>query len=132
MVFLATFGSLDTPEGNNSLTRVATGSYNGLMEHLKTVGIKDLKNNLSAYLREVRRGAKIYVCDRNIIVAELREPLSGGALMQVSDPVWAEWVSQGVVTPPSAAKQKLSPSPVRARKGLALALIDEDRAEGAK
>jgi len=30
------------------------------MKRLKTVGVKELKNNLSAYLREVRSGATVF------------------------------------------------------------------------
>ena len=44
------------------------------MAEIKTVGIKDLKNNLSAYLRDVRRGVRVLVADRDRVVAELHEP----------------------------------------------------------
>lgn len=36
------------------------------------VGTKDLKNQLSRYLREVRRGHRVYVMDRGRVVAEIR------------------------------------------------------------
>ncbi|HEV8131574.1 MAG TPA: hypothetical protein VGQ81_09985 [Acidobacteriota bacterium] len=102
------------------------------MEKLKTVGIKQLKNNLSAYLREVQLGTTIYVCDRDVIVAELREPLLRRGLMQIANPVWVEWISRGEVIPPASAKKKLSPSSVQTREGTALALLDEDRKEESK
>jgi prevent-host-death family protein len=38
---------------------------------MKTVGIKDLKNRLSYYLREVKRGEKILITDRNQIIATI-------------------------------------------------------------
>lgn len=41
---------------------------------LKTVGIKKLKNSLSAYLQEVQRGVRILVTDRDRVVAEIAEP----------------------------------------------------------
>jgi len=41
------------------------------------VGVKELKNRLSAYLREVRGGTVILVTDRENVVAELREPTMG-------------------------------------------------------
>ncbi len=41
---------------------------------MKTVGIRDLKNKLSEYVREVRAGEEILVTDRGQIVAELRPP----------------------------------------------------------
>ncbi len=36
------------------------------------VGTKDLKNNLSRYLRLVREGERIVVTDRGVAVAEIR------------------------------------------------------------
>ncbi len=40
---------------------------------MKTVGIRELKNRLSEYVREVRLGERVLVSDRGTIVAELRE-----------------------------------------------------------
>jgi len=40
---------------------------------VKTVGIRELKNRLSEYVREVRLGERVLVSDRGLIVAELRE-----------------------------------------------------------
>ena len=36
------------------------------------MGVKDLKNNLSAYLRDVREGARVLVSDRGEAVAAKR------------------------------------------------------------
>jgi antitoxin (DNA-binding transcriptional repressor) of toxin-antitoxin stability system len=41
---------------------------------VKAVGVRDLKNHLSEYLRLVRRGERILVTDRGEVVAELRHP----------------------------------------------------------
>jgi antitoxin (DNA-binding transcriptional repressor) of toxin-antitoxin stability system len=41
---------------------------------MKSVGIRDLKNRLSEYVREVRGGEEILVTDRGQVVAELRPP----------------------------------------------------------
>src|ERR1700687_363048 len=41
---------------------------------MKSVGIRELKNRLSAYLREVRAGEEILVTARGVVVAELRPP----------------------------------------------------------
>ena len=38
---------------------------------MKTAGIKDLKNRLSYYLREVRKGEKILVTDRDQVIATI-------------------------------------------------------------
>jgi hypothetical protein len=44
------------------------------MAEVKTVGVRELKNKLSAYLREVRAGVRMLVSGRDTVVAELHEP----------------------------------------------------------
>jgi prevent-host-death family protein len=44
-----------------------------------TVGVAELRQNLSRYLRRVERGERLVVTDRNRPVAELGPPPSGGA-----------------------------------------------------
>ncbi len=41
---------------------------------MRTVGIRELKNSLSEYLRRVRAGESVLVTDRGEIVAELTPP----------------------------------------------------------
>jgi antitoxin (DNA-binding transcriptional repressor) of toxin-antitoxin stability system len=41
---------------------------------MKTVGIRELKNRLSEYLRDVQRGESVLVTDRGEVVAELSQP----------------------------------------------------------
>ena len=41
---------------------------------MRAVGVRDLKNRLSEYLRMVRNGEEILVTDRGEVVAELRQP----------------------------------------------------------
>lgn len=41
---------------------------------MKAVGIRELKNRLSEYVREVRRGEEIQVTHRGEVVAEMRPP----------------------------------------------------------
>lgn len=98
------------------------------MESIKTVGIKDLKNNLSGYLREVKRGSRILVTDRNEVVAELREPFSLSPLER-ENPLLAEWVRQGKIRLGSGLNRPWPASPVSLPEGTAQRLIDEDRGE---
>ena len=102
------------------------------MATIKTVGIKDLKNNLSAYLREVRRGTRIVVSDRQTIVAEIHEPGAIYALPESQDPVLAAWIEAGVIVPASRKKTELPVSPFKCDKGSALRLLDADRSEGGR
>ena len=41
---------------------------------MKTVGLRELKNRLSEYVRQVRAGQAVVVTDRGQVVAELRPP----------------------------------------------------------
>jgi hypothetical protein len=93
----------------------------------KTVGIKELKNNLSAYLREVRRGTRVLVSDRGEVVAELREPGAMYATDEDPNPVLAAWVRAGIVTLPKRPKAPMQKSPVRLPKGTAARILAEDR-----
>lgn len=99
------------------------------MATVKHVGIKDLKNNLSAYLRDVRRGTRIIVSDRDTVVAELHEPGATYALPEPWDPVLAEWIRGGVVVPPDRKKAALPKSSVALDDGTSLRLLEEDRGE---
>jgi antitoxin (DNA-binding transcriptional repressor) of toxin-antitoxin stability system len=96
------------------------------MSGIRTVGIKDLKNQLSAWLREVRRGTRVLVADRGSVVAELREP---GAAYETepADPVLAEWARVGAIRLPTRRKEPLPESPIRLPAGLATRLLDEAR-----
>jgi prevent-host-death family protein len=60
-----------------------------------SVGSRELKTRLGAYLRKVRRGATLLVTDRGEPVAELR-PLDDGAARL--DPGLAALEALGVVT----------------------------------
>ncbi len=62
---------MSTREWLHSLQYVASCSYIGDMI---TVGIRELKNRLSEYLRLVRAGELLQVTDRGTVVAEIRSP----------------------------------------------------------
>lgn len=53
------------------MTVVATRGYFG---SVKAVAVKELKNRLSSYLREVKEGEVVLVTDRGKVIAELRQP----------------------------------------------------------
>jgi antitoxin (DNA-binding transcriptional repressor) of toxin-antitoxin stability system len=65
---------------------------------MKAVAVKELKNRLSAYLREVRNGEVVLVTDRGQVVAELRQPSAGTAL-GAHDRALERLCAEGVVVP---------------------------------
>jgi antitoxin (DNA-binding transcriptional repressor) of toxin-antitoxin stability system len=94
----------------------------------KAVGIKELKNNLSAHLREVQAGTVVAVTDRSRVVAELRSP-AAPASPKGSATIAAAWERDGRLVPPAARKQPLEASPVRLRDGTSHRLLDRDRSD---
>jgi antitoxin (DNA-binding transcriptional repressor) of toxin-antitoxin stability system len=95
---------------------------------MRAVGIRELKNRLSEYLRAVREGESVYVTDRGRVIAELRPP--GPVAYGDVPPGLLELARQGRVRlgaphDPSVyvALPRLAPD------GTAAALIDEDRGE---
>ena len=97
------------------------------MPTTKAVGIKDLKNNLSAHLQEVRRGVRILVTDRHIVVAELHEP--GADVDALPSSVLDQWAAAGLVTLPSRPRAPLPRSPIRLSDGTSRAILDDLRSE---
>lgn len=87
----------------------------------KTVGVAELRQNLSRYLREVARGERLLVTDRNRPVAELGPPSTSGADLD-------RLIAEGRVTRP--ARRQL-PKPLRLEGDLhALSrAVDEIRGE---
>ena len=65
---------------------------------MKAVAVKELKNRLSAYLREVKNGEVVLVTDRGQVVAELRRP-SPGAVLGAHDQALERLRADGVLSP---------------------------------
>ena len=94
---------------------------------MKTVGVRELKNRLSEYLRDVRAGERVLVTDRGEVVAELappgqsHEPDVPAALLAL--------VRRGLVTlgaPSDVATYPALPRR-RQRKRTAAQLLDDER-----
>lgn len=109
-----------------ALEKVAPCSYYLGMRSLKTAGIKELKNKLSAYLREVRSGSTILVSDHGEIIAEIRSP-SPETMGERRSSAVDELARDGLVTLPSAGKEPLAPPPVTLPRGTSQAILDADR-----
>ena len=97
------------------------------MKAIEQVGIKNLKNNLSAYIRQVRMGVRIQITDRDQVVAEIAQPRRD-ELGQLP-PLFAEWIRRGELRPRRPSKKPLPISSVRFPAGTAQRLLDLDRGE---
>lgn len=94
---------------------------------MKAVNLRELKNRLGGYVREVRAGEVILVTDRGQVVAELRPPLHEHAATTAADRALEQLAREGKVrlgvpsdTPYPATKR-------RGRADLADRLLDDDR-----
>jgi antitoxin (DNA-binding transcriptional repressor) of toxin-antitoxin stability system len=93
---------------------------------MKAVGIRELENRLSEYLRIVRNGEAVLVTDRGSVVAELRPP--GEASAASSDPVIQSLVRRGNVTIGAPNQPDIYPTlSAIGPAGTAEKLLDEER-----
>ena len=93
---------------------------------MKVVGVRELKNRLSEYLRLVREGEEILVTDRGAVVATLREP--GPSALEAPYPGLMMLARHGRVRQGSANRPDLYPQlPPNMPKGEVLKLLDEER-----
>jgi len=95
---------------------------------MKQVGLRELKNRLSEYVRVVRAGERVQVADRGQVVAELVPPTPAKGC----DPAagLAELERRGLLRPPTAEGRARYPRlPRLLPTGTAQRLLDEDRSE---
>lgn len=96
-----------------------------------SAGIRDLKNNLSRYIRRLGVERRIAVTDRGRVVAELRLPESGSRAGEQRGAQYAGLIAAGVIRPATEPGDPLAdwptPGELRLPPGTAAALLDEDR-----
>jgi len=90
-------------------------------------GIRELKDNLSRYIRRIEAGERIVVTAHGRVVAELVPP---AADRQRRTSQFDLLVASGVITPPVEDGDPLEACPeIRLPSGTAAALLDCDRDE---
>jgi antitoxin (DNA-binding transcriptional repressor) of toxin-antitoxin stability system len=95
---------------------------------ISTTGIRELKGNLSRYIRRIDAGERIAVTAHGRVVAELVPPGTGSLTARNSR--FDELVAAGVIRPPIEAGDPLEAWPqIRLPRGTAAALIDADRGD---
>ena len=107
---------------------MATGCYLVGAMTIKTVGIKKLKDNLSAYLKEARAGTVILITDRDRVIAELHEPIMD-IHPHVHRTLISEWAREGKLVPPLNKKTACPASPLRLDRVISSHLLDQERGE---
>jgi antitoxin (DNA-binding transcriptional repressor) of toxin-antitoxin stability system len=93
------------------------------------VGVRELKNRLSEYLRLVRAGERVLVTDRGEVIAELGPPGEGAGQEEIP-PRLREMIRRGLATRAAPrAGHKVPSFPRLAPDGTAERLIDEERGD---
>jgi antitoxin (DNA-binding transcriptional repressor) of toxin-antitoxin stability system len=95
---------------------------------MRTVGIRELKNRLSEYIRHVRSGESVLVTDRGEVIAELSPP--GRGLTDASVPAGLLGLARrGLLTLGSPGDASVYVALPRARRGRrsAAELLDDER-----
>jgi len=97
---------------------------------MTTVGIRELKARLSAFIRRARAGHTVYVTDHGRVVAEIRPPASLGARASVVRR-WQAAVAEGSITPAERPGDRswLRGSSPGFPAGTAARLLDAERGE---
>jgi antitoxin (DNA-binding transcriptional repressor) of toxin-antitoxin stability system len=95
---------------------------------MMSTGIRELKDNLSRYVRRIEAGERIAVTAHGRVVAELGPPAMATRAGRPTR--YDELVATGVIRPPVETGDPLADWPVlRLPAGTAAELIDADRGE---
>ena len=106
-----------------SVANVATSGYIDQME----TGIRELKDNLSRYIRRIEAGERIAITAHGRVVAELVPP---GAKTTGTLSRFDELIASGAIRPPLEAGDPTEDWPdIALPPGTAAELIDADRGE---
>jgi antitoxin (DNA-binding transcriptional repressor) of toxin-antitoxin stability system len=104
----------------------------GYISAMKTAGVRELRNRLSEYLREVKGGETVLVTDRGEVIAELRPPGANAEAEVPPDELGLRrMIAEGRVRPPTNPDAPWPPPPVVTplTADEFSALLDEDREE---
>ena len=98
-----------------------------IIRSVTSTGIRELKDNLSRFIRRIEAGERIAITAHGRIVAELVPP---GAKTKGGPNRFDELIASGVIRPPLEAGDPTEDWPdIRLPPGTAAELIDADRGE---
>ena len=98
------------------------------MEQYKSVGIKKLKNELSFYLREVKKGSVVLITDHGNVIAEIRIPDREYAQIK-RDALKQEWIDSNKLFLPAEPLKLLEMMSIHVPEGTAEELLNFERGD---
>lgn len=96
---------------------------------MRTIGIRELKAQLSRVLRDVQSGETVLVTDRGHVVAELRAPDGGTFVESRVDRAFARLATTGTLRVAERPREPYQVSPIVSPTGTSVALLDAGRDE---
>lgn len=96
-------------------------------KQLETVGLRELSNSLSSFVRKASLGVRVLITDRGRVIAEIRK--SGDDVQQDGSPLLAEWEHQGLLRRGTRVPKKFPRGAALAPGRSINALLDELRGE---
>jgi len=99
---------------------------------MRTIGVRELKAQLSKVLRDVQAGEVVLVTDRGRVVAEVRRPDASAWAASPTERAIARLAATGdlrVGERSSAPYNSYRESPITSAEGTARALLDADRGD---
>ena len=99
-----------------------------IIRRMTSTGIRELKNNLSRFIRRIEAGERVAITAHGRVVAELVPP--GRSARTSPAGRWEELIAAGILHPPAEAGDPFEDWPdIRLPAGTAAELIDSDRGE---
>lgn len=95
---------------------------------MRAVGVRELRNNLSEYLRAVKAGDRVLITDRGQVIAELRPPAVDAELLKVP-PALARLIRKRTVIGLRNQATAYPRMPRRVPDGTANRILDELRGD---
>ena len=96
---------------------------------MRTIGIRELKRDLSRVLQDVQRGDTVLVTDRGRVVAELRRPDATQWVASPQERALAKMAAEGHVRLAERTREPYQFLPLSSPAGTAQQLIDEGRGD---
>ncbi len=96
---------------------------------MRTIGIRELKAQLSRVLRDVQNGDVYLVTDRGRVVAELRRPDASQWIASPHERALAAMAAEGRMRLGERPAPPYQVSPLKSPDGLARQLLDEERGD---